>query len=100
MAERVNIHGTDGGHTDCPDAANCACECSTCKRVWEAAGRPRPDGRNIITIGGAPGVEILSLHSNGDIYVRGKLTTNDQEVVDGLRAFLEETGYIKQRAKA
>lgn len=33
--------------------------------------------------------EILSLHSNGDIYVKGKLVENDKEVVDGLRKFLK-----------
>lgn len=32
--------------------------------------------------------EILRLCPNGDIYVRGKLATNDAEVVDGLRGFL------------
>jgi hypothetical protein len=33
-------------------------------------------------------VEILKLCSNGDIYVRGRLATNDLEVVEGLRYFL------------
>lgn len=32
--------------------------------------------------------EILSLKSNGDIYVKGKLIENDKEVVDGMREFL------------
>ncbi|AJQ57375.1 hypothetical protein BTT_06980 [Bacillus thuringiensis serovar morrisoni str. 4AA1] len=32
--------------------------------------------------------EIVSLKSNGDIYVKGKLVESDKEVVDGLREFL------------
>ncbi|HDR3439463.1 TPA: hypothetical protein ACR3Z0_000006 [Bacillus thuringiensis] len=32
--------------------------------------------------------EIVSLKSNGDIYVKGKLIENDKEVVDGMREFL------------
>jgi len=32
--------------------------------------------------------EIVSLKSNGDIYVKGRLIENDKEVVDGMREFL------------
>ncbi|RWQ69818.1 hypothetical protein [Bacillus cereus] len=32
--------------------------------------------------------EMISLKSNGDIFVKGKLVDNDKEVVDGLREFL------------
>ncbi|MEW4236029.1 hypothetical protein Q0N71_23145 [Bacillus thuringiensis] len=32
--------------------------------------------------------EIVTLKSNGDIYVKGKLVENDKEVVDGMRKFL------------
>ncbi|PER45278.1 hypothetical protein [Bacillus thuringiensis] len=32
--------------------------------------------------------EIVTLKSNGDIYVKGKLVENDKEVVDGMREFL------------
>ncbi|MGE6504442.1 hypothetical protein ACQKF0_29865 [Bacillus wiedmannii] len=32
--------------------------------------------------------EMVSLKSNGDIFVKGKLVENDKEVVDGLREFL------------
>lgn len=32
--------------------------------------------------------EMVSLKSNGDIYVKGKLVENDKEVVDGMREFL------------
>ncbi|MED2752676.1 hypothetical protein P4278_10145 [Bacillus thuringiensis] len=32
--------------------------------------------------------EIVSLKSNGDIFVKGNLIENDKEVVDGLREFL------------
>lgn len=33
--------------------------------------------------------EIVSLKSNGDIYVKGKLVENDKEVVDGMRELLK-----------
>ncbi|HDR6247814.1 TPA: hypothetical protein QCU24_005694 [Bacillus cereus] len=33
--------------------------------------------------------EIISLKSNGDILVKGKLVENDKEVVDGMREFLK-----------
>jgi hypothetical protein len=33
------------------------------------------------------------LKPNGDIYVNGRLTTNDMEVVEGLRIFLEQAEY-------
>lgn len=33
--------------------------------------------------------EMISLKSNGDIFVKGKLVENDKEVVDGLREFLK-----------
>ncbi|MHA4063274.1 hypothetical protein ACX16M_28960 [Bacillus cereus] len=32
--------------------------------------------------------EMISLKSNGDIFVKGKLVENDKEVVDGLRESL------------
>jgi hypothetical protein len=40
---------------------------------------------------------ILVLKPNGDIYVNGRLTTNDMEVVEGLRRFLlqAEFNYFK-----
>lgn len=40
-----------------------------------------------------PSVEppALMLHANGDIYVKGRLAANDQEIVDGLREFMEAT---------
>ncbi|MED2753819.1 hypothetical protein P4278_32450 [Bacillus thuringiensis] len=34
------------------------------------------------------GQKIISLKSNGDIYVKGKLVENDKEVVDGMRELL------------
>ncbi|EJS15352.1 hypothetical protein QRE62_22650 [Bacillus mycoides] len=33
--------------------------------------------------------EIVSLKSNGDIYVKGELVENNKEVVDGLKEFLK-----------
>ncbi|OUB88675.1 hypothetical protein BK784_28220 [Bacillus thuringiensis serovar medellin] len=32
--------------------------------------------------------EIVTLKSNGDIYVKGRLIENNKEVVDGMREFL------------
>lgn len=39
--------------------------------------------------------EILKLCGNGDIFVKGKLTENDKEVVDALREFLKGQGLLK-----
>ncbi|PFK16608.1 hypothetical protein [Bacillus cereus] len=33
--------------------------------------------------------EIVSLKSNGDIFVKGNLIENDKEIVDGLKEFLK-----------
>lgn len=38
---------------------------------------------------------ILVLKSNGDILVKGKLVENDIEVVDALREFLKQSGFLK-----
>ncbi|MCU5297037.1 hypothetical protein [Bacillus paranthracis] len=35
------------------------------------------------------GKDIVSLKSNGDIYVKGELVENNQEVVNGLKEFLK-----------
>lgn len=35
------------------------------------------------------GQTIISLKGNGDIYVKGELVENNQEVVDGLKEFLK-----------
>jgi hypothetical protein len=37
------------------------------------------------------GPPVLMLHANGDIYVKGRLAANDQEIVDSLREFLAAT---------
>lgn len=42
----------------------------------------------------ADGEEILRLCDNGDIKVRGNLAENDKAVVDGMREFLKNSGYI------
>lgn len=39
------------------------------------------------------GKEILKLDGNGDIYVKGNLTVNDIDVVEGLRHFLRCNKY-------
>ena len=41
--------------------------------------------------------EIIRFCANGDIFIRGKLTTNDLEVVEGMRLFLESSGHIKPK---
>jgi hypothetical protein len=37
--------------------------------------------------------EILRLETSGDIYIKGKLVTNDLEIVEGLREFLVSGKY-------
>ncbi|MBK5474328.1 hypothetical protein JFU54_28505 [Bacillus sp. TH19] len=37
----------------------------------------------------AGGKEIITLKSNGDIFVKGELVENNKEVVDGLKEFLK-----------
>lgn len=39
--------------------------------------------------------EVIKLCPNGDIYVNGRLASNDLEVVAGMRQFLIVAGYIK-----
>lgn len=38
---------------------------------------------------------IILLKDNGDIFVKGRLVENDKEVVEAMREFLKESGYIK-----
>jgi hypothetical protein len=45
-------------------------------------------------------LEIMRFDPEGDIYVRGRLVTNDLEVVDALRQFLIEGCFIKPREGA
>lgn len=42
--------------------------------------------------------ELARFEADGDIYIKGKLATNDKEVVDALREFLIASGHLK-RAK-
>lgn len=37
---------------------------------------------------------ILEIKTNGDILVHGRLAANDMEVVDALREWLRDTGYL------
>lgn len=46
----------------------------------------RPNSGQLIFMTGDK--EIIRCEENGDIYVRGKLTENDKQVVDGLRELL------------
>ena len=38
----------------------------------------------------------IKLCENGDIFVKGKLIENDKEVVDAMREFLTQQGFIKK----
>ena len=39
---------------------------------------------------------IIKLCKNGDIFVKGKLIENDKEVVDAMREFLTQQGFINK----
>ena len=51
-----------------------------------------PDGHLSFMVAGK---EMIRLEPNGNIWVRGVLTTNDLQVVDGMRAFLIGCGVLK-----
>ena len=51
----------------------------------------------ITFMSGQPQTEFIRLEHNGDIYVKGKLVTNDMELVNAMRAFLIESGHIKPK---
>lgn len=38
---------------------------------------------------------IIHLKENGDIYIKGKLISNDLELIDAMREFLRGTGNLK-----
>ena len=42
----------------------------------------------------ANGEEVIRFEQNGDIFVRGKLTENDKEVVEAFRCFLTNQGLL------
>lgn len=42
----------------------------------------------------ANGEEVIRFEQNGDIFVRGKLTENDKEVVEEFRCFLTNQGLL------
>lgn len=54
-----------------------------------------PEVEKSVFIARAPdSSEIIRLNSNGDIYVKGNLATNDMEVVNGFRELLTLSGLI------
>ena len=56
-----------------------------------------PEGCIAFHTGSAPGQdaeEVLRFEPGGDIYIRGKLVENDKDVVEGIRAFLRDSGYM------
>lgn len=38
---------------------------------------------------------VITIKTNGDIFVKGKLIENDKEFVDALREFLKQNGFLK-----
>ncbi len=50
---------------------------------------------NLLQFNGNQGQEILKFMPNGDVFVYGRLAINDMEIVEGIRAFLKDSGYIK-----
>jgi hypothetical protein len=55
----------------------------------KAAPSPR-----LFLLVGSNGKEILRFEKNGDIFLRGMLTDNDKQVVDGFRDFLYGNGLL------
>ena len=52
--------------------------------------------RNAIQFNVAPkGEPIICLKANGEIYVRGKLIEKDEQLVEAMREFLIESGFLK-----
>ncbi|MCK9574681.1 MAG: hypothetical protein WC979_00160 [Candidatus Pacearchaeota archaeon] len=50
---------------------------------------------SLISLFDKDSIEFMRFENNGNIYVKGKLTVNDKEVVDAFREFLKAQGYIK-----
>lgn len=50
---------------------------------------------SLLQFNGHEGKEILKFMPNGDVFIYGRLATNDMEIVEGIRTFLKETGNIK-----
>lgn len=42
------------------------------------------------------GANEIRFDRNGDIFIKGKLVTNDIEIVEGFRQFLREAGCLKK----
>ena len=47
-----------------------------------------------ITFNTSEMVEIIKLHENGDIFIKGKMVENDKEVVNAMREFLIDSGHL------
>ncbi len=48
---------------------------------------------SIMTLQGIDNKEILRFEPNGNIFIHGKLVTNDREITDGFREFLGQQGF-------
>jgi len=53
-------------------------------------GMELPGGEDGTILIGVEGREFLRCKANGDIFVQGRLTTNDQDTVDSLRDWLQK----------
>jgi hypothetical protein len=54
---------------------------------------------SLLQFNGLEGKEMLKFMPNGDVFVFGRLATNDMEIVEGIRSFLLQTGHIKIQEK-
>lgn len=55
---------------------------------------------SLLKFNGQQGKEMLKFMPNGDIFIYGRLATNDMEVVEGIREWLKSTGYIKPKEES
>jgi len=52
-----------------------------------------PQQYSLMTLHSIDDKEMLRFEPNGDIFIHGKLVTNDREITDGFREFLGSQGY-------
>ena len=58
--------------------------------------RPKDLESSTITFNMTDTTEIIKLHENGDIFIKGKMIENDKEVVNAMREFLIDSGHLNQ----
>ncbi len=52
---------------------------------------------SLLQFNGNKGVEILRFMPEGDVYIYGRLATNDMEIVEGIREWLKSSNLIKPK---